>query len=58
MDKLRLKVEELRVQSFTTEDASEMPGSVYGHEAAAPSRLVSRCCQTDEFQSCPARCTP
>ncbi|HEU0301065.1 MAG TPA: pinensin family lanthipeptide [Longimicrobium sp.] len=58
MEKLTLNVEELRVQSFVTEDADEQKGTVLGQEGAAPSRFISRCCQTDEFQSCPVRCTP
>jgi len=56
MEKLRLNVEELRVQSFATDDADELKGTVQGQEA--PSRLFTRCCHTDEVQSCPARCTP
>jgi hypothetical protein len=55
MDKLKLKVEELQVQSFPTDDADQRKGTVHG---AAPSALYSHCCQTDEFQSCPFRCTP
>ena len=58
MAKLRLNVEEVRVQSFVTDDADERKGTVQGQEAAAPSRFISRCCETDEFQSCPLRCTP
>ena len=58
MEKLRLNVEELTVQSFVTDDADGRQGTVQGQEAAGPSRFLSRCCQTDEFQSCPARCTP
>jgi hypothetical protein len=55
MKKLTLNVEELRVQSFVTDDADELKGTVQGQDR---SNFVSRCCQTDEFQSCPARCTP
>jgi hypothetical protein len=58
MDKVRLNVEELRVQSFTTEETEDRQGTVHGREAAGPSALLSRCCQTNEFQSCPFRCTP
>jgi hypothetical protein len=58
MEKLRLNVEELRVQSFTTDDVDELNGTVRGQEGAAPSQFISRCCQTNEFQSCPVRCTP
>ena len=58
MEKLRLNVEELSVQSFITDDADDRKGTVRGQEGAAPSRFLSRCCQTDEWQSCPAHCTP
>ncbi len=58
MIKLTLNVEELRVQSFVTDDADGRKGTVQAQEAAAPSRFLSHCCQTDEFQSCPFRCTP
>jgi len=58
MNKLSLNVEELRVQSFTTDDAGELKGTVHGQEDAARSQFLSRCCQTDEWQSCPAHCTP
>ena len=58
MKKLTLDVEELRVQSFVTDDLDELKGTVQGQEGAARSNFVSRCCQTDEFQSCPVRCTP
>ena len=59
MKKLRLNVEELSVQSFATDEADDQQGTVQGREeAVAPSRFLSRCCQTDEFQSCPVRCTP
>ena len=58
MKKLTLNVEELRVQSFVTDDPNELKGTVQGQEGAARSQFLSRCCQTDEFQSCPARCTP
>jgi hypothetical protein len=57
MEKLRLNAEDLRVQSFATDDASEQMGTVQGQEAAA-SRVFTRCCETNEVQSCPARCTP
>ena len=57
MKKLTLNVEELRVQSFVTDDAGEVKGTVHGQEAA-PSRFLSRCCQTDQWQSGPAHCTP
>ncbi len=57
MYKLRLNVEELTVQSFATDDANGQVGTVRGQEAAA-SNFFTRCCQTDEVQSCPARCTP
>jgi len=58
MHKLALKVEELTVQSFVTDDVLGPKGTVQGQEGAAPSRIQSNCCQTDEFQSCPFRCTP
>ncbi|HEU4456689.1 MAG TPA: pinensin family lanthipeptide [Longimicrobium sp.] len=58
MEKLKLNVEELRVQSFATDDADGRMGTVQGQEAAARSQFLTRCCQTDEVQSCPARCTP
>ena len=58
MNKLSLNVEELRVQSFATDDAGELKGTVQGQEDAAPSQFLSRCCRTDEWQSCPAHCTP
>jgi hypothetical protein len=66
MAKLTLDVEELRVQSFVTDDADGLKGTVQGQEDADPSRLLSRCCQTDlsrccqtdEFPSCAAPCTP
>ena len=57
MEKLRLDVEALRVQSFATDSADEPRGTVQGREAA-PSALYTRCCKTYEVQSCPARCTP
>lgn len=58
MKKLVLNVEELRVQSFATDDADELKGTVHGLEGVGRSALLSRCCQTDEFQSCPFHCTP
>ena len=58
MDKLRLDVEELQVQSFVPDEARELKGTVHGQDGAAPSRFLSRCCQTNEWQSCPAHCTP
>ena len=58
MKKLTLNVEELRVQSFVTDDPDSPRGTVRGQEAVGPSALLSRCCQTNEFQSCPFRCTP
>ena len=58
MDKLRLNVEELTVQSFVTDDPDALKGTVQGQDGAARSQFVSRCCQTDEWQSCPAHCTP
>ncbi|HET7231712.1 MAG TPA: pinensin family lanthipeptide [Longimicrobium sp.] len=58
MEKLRLNVEELTVQSFATDDADAQMGTVQGQEVAAPSAFYTRCCQTNEVQSCPARCTP
>ena len=58
MHKLKLNVEQLTVQSFVTDDADGGKGTVRAQEAGAPSNLLSRCCQTDEFQSCPYRCTP
>jgi hypothetical protein len=57
MEKLRLKLEELTVQSFPTDDADSRKGTVQGQEGA-PSALYTHCCNTDEFQSCPFRCTP
>ena len=57
MEKLRLNVEELAVQSFVADDTGELKGTVQGQEAA-PSRILSHCCQTVEFQSCPFHCTP
>ncbi|MFL5542492.1 MAG: hypothetical protein ACJ8J0_26130 [Longimicrobiaceae bacterium] len=66
MKKLALNVEELSVQSFVTDNADERKGTVQGQDAADPSRLLSRCCQTDlsrccqtnEYPSCAAPCTP
>ena len=58
MEKLRLNVEELRVQSFVADEAAELKGTVQGQEGAAPSRFLSHCCQTNEWVSCPAHCTP
>lgn len=58
MEKLRLNVEELRVQSFATDDPDALRGTVQGQEGVVPSRQLSQCCHTDEWQSCPARCTP
>jgi len=58
MEKLRLNVEELTVQSFATDDANAQMGTVQGQEAAARSQFFTRCCETNEVQSCPARCTP
>lgn len=66
MEKLTLDVEELRVQSFVTNHAEDLKGTVQGQEDAAASRLLStccqtdlsRCCQTNEYPSCAAPCTP
>jgi hypothetical protein len=58
MEKLRLDVEELRVQSFVPDEADGLKGTVQGQEGPGPSALLSHCCHTDEYQSCPARCTP
>jgi hypothetical protein len=57
MDKLTLNVEELRVQSFVADDVGELRGTVRGQEAGR-SQLLSQCCHTDEWQSCPYHCTP
>jgi hypothetical protein len=55
MEKLRLNVEELRVQSFVADDADERIGTVHAQELAAPS---PHCGQTDHIRSCPLACTP
>lgn len=57
MEKLRLSVEELTVQSFATCWADSRRGTVRGQDGA-PSALYTRCCHTEEVQSCPFRCTP
>lgn len=59
MEKLKLNVEDLRVQSFVTDEVDEQKGTVQGQEvAAARSRFFTHCCETNEVQSCPVRCTP
>ena len=55
MEKLRLNVEELRVQSFVADDADERIGTVHGQELAV---ATNRCGQTDHIRSCPLACTP
>jgi|GEM_PF-4691143 len=58
MGKLRLDVEELKVQSFVPDAAEALKGTVQGQDGAVASQLLSHCCRTDEWQSCPAHCTP
>jgi hypothetical protein len=51
MEKRKLRLEELVVESFETAASKELRGTVQGNE-------YSEACYTDEFPSCPRSCEP
>lgn len=56
MNKLRLRMEELRVESFPTGDANGLDGTVHGQEIPTPPYFTCKPCLLTKPTDCP--CTP
>src|ERR1044071_2620958 len=55
MNRQKLRIDDLSVESFETIAPEQPRGTVAGH-ATVPFEPVSCACVTDEFQSCPFTC--